>query len=298
MTCTEKIKQYAYSLGFDACGVSSAGSVDPKTEVAYRDWLRKNRNAQMEYMSRNIDKRLDPRLLVENAKSIISVALNYYPAQTLPAEAPQIAYYAYGDDYHQVVRSKLQKLFTFVCQHHPTASGRYFCDTAPVLERYWAARSGIGFVGKNNLLIIPQKGSYFFLGEIIIDIELDTDSPIDQQCDTCNRCISSCPTGALEGANCLNANKCISYQTIENKEDIAVPLHQYVYGCDICQQMCPHNRFATPHCTQELHPSTDFLSLDHNRLSTMNEETFQAIFRKSAIKRIGLKGLKRNVVRI
>ena len=295
MTTTEKIKQYTLSLGFDACGICKAERVDSKTENAYRHWLSQNGNASMEYLARNIEKRFDPRLLVENAKSIICVALNYFPHKTLPNDVPQFAYYAYGEDYHDVVKAKLRRLFDFVKQQFPEASGRYFCDSAPVLERYWAVRSGIGFIGKNNMLIIPQKGSYFFLAELIIDVELDYDAPISQDCGDCRRCLDACPNNALEQPYYLNSNRCISYQTIESKGDISVSLRNNIYGCDSCQKACPFNRFAVPHCTKEFFPSEAFLSLDAEKLKAMNEDEFREVFGKSAVKRVGVERLRRNM---
>lgn len=297
MTFSEEIKQYARSLGFDACGICRAH--DSEQEANYMKWLSEECHADMGYLERNIEKRLDPRLLVEGAKSIISVALNYYPHQTLPQDVPQFAYYAYGEDYHYVVRGKLKQLFDFIKNRFPETSGRYFSDSAPVLERFWAAQAGIGFVGKNTLLIIPGKGSYFFLGELIVDIELDYDAPISQNCGKCRRCIDACPTGAIEKPHWLNANKCISYQTIENKGEISpeiVPkLSNNVYGCDICQKVCPWNRFAKPHQTNEFFPLEEFLSLDEEKLLQIDEETYRRIFKKSAVKRAKFVGLKRNI---
>lgn len=300
MTFSEEIKRFALSLGFDACGICRA--VNSGEEGRYMQWLADKSNANMAYLERNIDKRLDPRLLVEGAKSIISVALNYYPHQKLSEEVPQFAYYAYGNDYHDIVREKLTQLFDFIKSIHPEVSGRCFSDSAPVLERYWAAQAGIGFVGKNTLLIIPGKGSFFFLGELIVDIALDYDSPVSQNCGKCSRCLESCPTGALERPHYLNANKCISYQTIENKGEIApeiIPfLNNNVYGCDICQKVCPWNKAAKPHATPELMPSQDFLSLDMEKLMEMDEEAYRRIFRMSAVKRAKFSGLKRNVAAI
>lgn len=300
MTISEEIKQYALSLGFDACGICRA--TDSGQEESYMQWLAENGNAGMEYMARNIDKRLDPRLLVDGAKSIVSVALNYYPHEKLPDEVPQFAYYAYGDDYHDIVRGKLNQLFELIKTLCPGVTGRYFSDSAPVLERFWAAQAGLGFIGKNTLLIIPGKGSYFFLGELIIDLELDYDSPISRNCGKCRRCLDACPTGAIERPHYLNANKCISYQTIENKgdisPDIASTLSNNVYGCDICQKVCPWNRYARPHTTPGFMPSDEFLSLDLKKLIEMDEEDYRRIFRKSAVKRAKFSGLKRNAAAI
>lgn len=265
-------------------------------------WLSNNCQAGMSYMERNIEKRLDPRELVEGAKSIISVALNYYPHQKQPGGVPRFAYYAYGKNYHEVMWSKLKQLFLFIQEWYPEAAGRCFSDTAPVLERFWAAQAGLGFVGKNTLLIIPGKGSYFFLGEIILNLELDYDSPVSENCGECTRCLRSCPTGAIERPYRVNANKCISYQTIENKGEIAPDivdnLRNNVYGCDICQLVCPWNRVSQPHNTPEFMPSEEFLSLDLKKLLEMDEETYREVFRHSAVKRAKFSGLKRNAAAI
>ncbi|NMB50485.1 MAG: tRNA epoxyqueuosine(34) reductase QueG [Bacteroidales bacterium] len=297
MRFSEEIKAYALSLGFDACGICPAG--DSGEEEHYMQWLLEKCHAGMDYLERHIDKRLNPVLLVEGAQSIISVALNYYPHRKLSSHVPQFAYYAYGKDYHKVMKDKLEALFRFIRLRFPEVRGRCFVDSAPVLERFWAAKAGLGFIGKNTLLIIPQKGSYFFLGELIIDKELDYDDFLKLSCGNCRKCLNACPTGAIEKPYWLNANKCISYQTIENKGEIdpaVIPcLQNNVYGCDICQQVCPWNRFAVPHCTPEFFPSDDFLSLDFEKLEKMNEETFRRVFRDSAVKRAKFQGLKRNI---
>ena len=296
MTFSQEIKQQAYSLGFDACGICRA--TDSGEEARYRQWISENGHAGMDYMARNIDKRLDPRLLVEGARSVVSVALNYYPHRKLADEVPQFAYYAYGRDYHEVVRGKLRQLFDWIKERVPAVTGRYFSDSAPVLERFWAAQAGLGFIGKNTLLIIPGKGSFFFLGELIIDIELDYDSPVSQNCGKCRRCLDACPTGAIEQPHRLNARKCISWQTIENRGEISpdiVPLlHNNVYGCDICQKVCPWNHYSRPHSTPELMPSEAFMALDLQQLRSMDEEDYRALFRHSAVKRAKFSGLKRN----
>ncbi len=253
----------------------------------------------MNYLERNIEKRLDPRKLVDGAKSVVCVALNYYPPQKLPPDVPQFAYYAYGADYHRVVKEKLSQLLAFIRSRYPSVSGRFFSDSAPVLERLWAERAGIGFVGKNTLLIIPKKGSYFFLGELILDLELDYDTPVAQNCGSCTRCIDACPAHAIEKPRWVNARKCISYQTIENKseipEEMAPLLQNNVYGCDICQKVCPWNRFAVPHNTPEFNPSDGFLSLDAEKLRKMTEDDFRSLFRHSAVRRAGFEGLRRNI---
>lgn len=296
MAFSDEIKQKALDLGFDACGICRA--TESGEEERYMQWLQDHWQGGMGYMERNIDKRLDPRLLVEGARSIISVALNYYPPVKLPGKVPQFAYYAYGKDYHEVVREKLRYLFEWIRERVPDVTGRYFSDSAPVLERFWAARAGLGFIGKNTLLIIPGKGSYFFLGELIIDIELDYDEPVTENCGDCTRCLRSCPTNAIEEPYRLNATRCISYQTIENKGEIAPEiapnLRNNVYGCDICQKVCPWNRDAMSHNIPEFMPSDAFLKLDLEQIMEMDEDRWNHIFRQSAVKRAKLSGLKRN----
>ncbi len=300
MTFSEEIKQYALSLGFDACGICEA--CNSGKEEWYRQWLAEGGHAGMSYLARNVEKRLDPRLLVEGARSIISVALNYYPHQKQPGGVPRFAYYAYGRDYHEVMWNKLEQLFSFIKERYPEVTGRCFCDSAPVLEQFWAAQAGIGFMGKNTLLIIPGRGSFFFLGEIILSLELEYDSPIDELCGECRQCLDYCPTGAIEQPYWLNSGKCISYQTIENRGEIApevVPnLRNNVYGCDICQLVCPFNRGARPHDTPQFAPSEEFLSLDLERLTEMDEDSYRALFCHSAVNRTKFAGLKRNVAAI
>ena len=300
MTFSEEIKKEALKLGFDACGISPVNNSGE--EERYMKWIEDNWHADMHYMARNIDKRVDPRLLVEGAKSIISVALNYYPHKKQASHAPQFAYYAYGKDYHDVIREKLRKLFRFISDRQPDLTGRYFSDSAPVLERFWAAQAGIGFVGKNSLLIIPGKGSFFFLGELIVDVELEYDSPINENCGSCTRCLDGCPTSAIEEPYRVNANKCISYQTIENRGEIssfvAPRLKNYVFGCDICQKVCPWNRSSNPHNTIEFMPSDSFMNLDLKKMLEMNEEEYRETFRGSAVKRTKFTGLKRNVIAV
>ncbi len=299
---TQRIKQQALHLGFDACGISQAKHVGEHTEYAYHQWLTKGCNAEMSYLERNGEKRSDPRLLVEGTKSIISVALNYYPNQTQAIDNPQFAYYAYGQDYHDVMKRKLNELLQFIRQLLPQAEGRCFTDSAPVMESFWAQQAGIGYKGKHTLLIIPKRGTYFFLGEIFLNQELAYDLPFRRSlCGNCRRCIEACPTGALSGnGGCVDANKCISYQTIENKhetiaQDVAENLNNRVYGCDLCQQACPWNRYATPHSTPDFLPSSEFLSLTEDVLMNLTEEDFRRIFKGSAVKRAKYWGLMRNI---
>lgn len=298
MTASEKIKQHALSLGFDACGICRAESSGEEDNL--REWIKLNYQGDMSYLERNIEKRDNPRLLVTGSKSIVSVALNYYPKEKRDEEFPKFAYYSYGKDYHFVVKDKLKQLLEYIQSIFPDTEGRFFSDSAPVLERYWAAKAGLGFIGKNTLLIIPGKGSFFFLGELIINQELEYDEPIDLSCGSCTRCLEACPTGAIEQPNLVNATRCISYQTIEKKgeQDEDVPIGSWVYGCDVCQQVCPWNRFAQPHNTPEFNPSPEFLALDLPALQTMNQEQFSRVFSKSAVKRAKFVGLQRNVIQL
>lgn len=297
-TLSGQIKEYAKTLGFSACGFCKAESLgDEATNL--QSWLDKGYQGNMDYLARNFEKRCDPTILVEGSKSIISLALNYYPSEKQPEDAPQFAYYAYGKDYHDVMKAKLQELYNYIQTLLPSLDGRVFCDTAPVMERYWAAKAGLGFIGKNTLLIIPKMGSFFFLGELIINAELEYDKPLMIDCGRCTRCIDACPTQALEKPHLLNANKCISYQTIENKGDISpeiVPkLSNRVYGCDICQQVCPWNKYARPHQIEELTPSKEILSFTHVTMAEMSVEDYQRIFKGSAVKRAKHQGLMRNI---
>ena len=300
MNFSEKIKQYAQSvIGFDACGICKAEPVPDKIKDGFLQWIAAGRQADMKYMEQHFDKRTNPSLLVENAKSVICVALNYYPKEKQSEENPQIAYYAYGKDYHEVMKQKLHRLFGYIKQEYPALDGRVFCDTAPVMERYWAEKAGLGFVGKNSLLIIPRKGSYFFLGELIINAELEYDDPLNISCGNCTKCIDSCPTQAIISSQTIDSFKCISYQTIENKgeinEEIASRLSNRFYGCDICQQMCPWNRFATPSHVVEFAPNPRLLNLSSNEIEKLSIEDYQQTFKGSAIKRAKLSGLKRNI---
>lgn len=285
-------------MGFDACGFCEINDIGDE-KYRLQDWLNKGYNADMDYLANNFDKRCDPSLLVDGAKSVISLAYNYYPSQTQDITNPQFAYYAYGKDYHDVMKAKMQQLLLYIKSLEPSADGRCFCDTAPVMERYWAAKSGIGFIGKNSMLIIPQKGSYFFLGEIVLNIELKSDKPISLSCGTCTRCLDACPSNALCKPYVLNSKKCISYQTIENKGDIDAvledKLNNNVYGCDICQKACPWNKFSQPHNEPEFKPSEEFINLTEDYILNMTVEDYRRIFKGSAVKRAKYEGLKRNV---
>ncbi|KAA6317046.1 Epoxyqueuosine reductase, partial [termite gut metagenome] len=244
-----KIKAGALSLGFSVCGIAPADTIGRYADY-FKDGLAAGNHAGMTYLERHFDKRCDPRLLVEGTRSIISVALNYYPQHRIEKDQYQFALYAYGKDYHQVTHRKLNSLFAYINKEVHPVNGRVFCDTAPVLERYWAWRAGLGWIGKNTQLIIPQAGSFFFLGELFLDIELEYDTPLESHCGNCTRCLDACPTEALEQPYKLNARKCLSYLTIENRGDIPVAqaqrLGNKIYGCDECQKACPLNSFAIP----------------------------------------------------
>lgn len=301
-TITHKIKSFIKDQGFAACGICKAEPVDEVNSLAYSQWLNNGYHAEMGYMERNVEKRLDPTLLVDGAKSIIMMALNYYPKEFQDPQNPQFAYYAYGKDYHDVVKEKLHKIYVFCQSLDSSIEGRYFCDTAPLFERYWATKAGLGWVGKNSLLIIPKMGSYFFLSSIVLNIELDYDDLERKKmpsCVNCTKCIDACPTGAIVAPKVVDALKCLSYQTIENKGEIDANIgknldHQ-VYGCDVCQKVCPWNRFAVAHNTPEFDPSDEFLSLTAAAIENMSVEEYQQIFKGSAIKRAKLSGLKRNI---
>ena len=297
------IKNKAKELGFDACGIAEVASAD--TEVLFFDrWIAEGCHAGMKYMENYRDIRLNPAGLVEGARSVISVALNYYPAQKQSPDSPRISYYAYGKDYHIVVKDKLRQLWEYITSLVPVLDStlpvaRFFTDSAPILERYWAWRAGLGWIGKNTNLIIPGKGSFFFLGEIVTTLELDYDTPQKNRCGTCRRCLDSCPTGALERPGHLNANKCISYLTIEHKGDIpseqASRLGDRLYGCDTCQEVCPWNRFASPTREVAFSPSPAFLSLKKEDLRCFTRDDYNRIFAGSAVKRAKYEGLIRTI---
>ena len=295
MLSANDIKRTALELGFSACGLAK---VEPATsEIAYYDqWIAKGYQAGMHYMENHRAIRLHTEGLLEGARTIISVALNYYPAQLLPPEAPQIAYYAYGKDYHIVVKERLRQLWKALGE---PAEMRYFTDSAPLFERYWAWKAGLGWMGKNGNLILPHQGSFFFLGEILTTEEADHyDQPQRDRCGTCRRCLDACPTGALEEVRCLNANKCLSYLTIEHRGELpaeqATRLGNRLYGCDTCQLVCPCNRFVEPTSVAEFQPTEAFLSLDDTQLDGFSQADYQRLFAHSAVKRAKYEGLLRN----
>jgi epoxyqueuosine reductase len=292
------IKEEAKRLGFDHCGISKAEFLEDEAP-RFEKWLEQNMHGQMHYMANNIDKRLDPRLLVDGAKSVISLMQNYYPEKEQNENAPKISKYAYGKDYHFVVKDKLKELLAVLNIKIGEIHGRAFVDSAPVLERAWAAKSGLGWIGKNTQLIRPQTGSFFFLAELIVDIELAPDGPIKDYCGTCTRCMDACPTQAIVGPNIVDGSKCISYFTIELKEAIPADMKGKfdgsMFGCDVCQDVCPWNRFSRPHHETGLNAKPELLNMSKKDWEEITEETFAKTFKDSPIERPGYKGIKRNL---
>lgn len=291
---TQYIKAEALRLGFDVCGIAKAEAVESSTAGFCDRWVKDGYNGTMDYLERNCDKRYDPTLLVEGCRSIIVVALNYAPSQAIEG----ISHYAQGEDYHKAVKDRLFLLLKSIKGKTP-CSGRPFCDSAPVLERYWAVQAGLGWIGRNHQLIIPQRGSYFFLGELLIDTELDYDKPFEHNhCGECRRCIGNCPTGALD-EHCFDARKCLSYLTIEHRgelpENIGEKIGNCFYGCDRCQTSCPHNRFAKPNGTPELQPTDELLQMTAERWRSLTKEEYDRLFKKSAVERCGYEQLMRNI---
>lgn len=301
MISSRQIKDKALALGFAACGIARAERAVSE-EACFDRWIAEGCHAGMRYMENHRAIRLDPDGLVSGAKSVISVALNYYPAIRRDPLAPYIAYYAYGEDYHTVVKEKLRRLWQAIAGWFPEGAyeARVFTDSAPILERYWAWKAGLGWIGKNTCLILPGKGSFFFLGEIVTTLEVDAyDSPLKSRCGTCTRCLEACPTGALEAPRRLNASKCLSYLTIEHRGEIpperAARLGNRLYGCDTCQLVCPWNRFATPTEVEAFRPSSEFLALDWDTLRAWDEATYRRVFARSAVKRAKYEGLTRTI---
>lgn len=307
---SSELKAEALNLGFFACGIARAEAVDATHARHVRQWIDEGRQADMDYMRNHTDMRLDPRLLMKGVKSIVSVAMNYTPAQHIPSDQLQFAAYAYGEDYHDIVKKKLRQLalkFDFKelrMQDEPNKEEddiyfRAFCDSAPVLERYWATRAGLGWIGRNHQLIIPKAGSMFFLGELFLNIELDYDEPMHSRCGNCHACIDACPTGAISKDGPLDANRCLSYQTIENRgdisKDIAEKMGNTIYGCDRCQQACPWNRFSIPNNTPELQPKPEFMAMTREKWMQLSEDDYRQLFKKSAVKRAKYEGLMRNI---
>ncbi|MFC6998474.1 tRNA epoxyqueuosine(34) reductase QueG [Rufibacter roseus] len=295
---THLIKQKAQELGFMYCGVSKAeflGEEAPRLE----NWLNQKKHGQMHYMANHFDKRLDPRLLVEGAKSVVSLLLNYFPEETQPQDTYQISKYAYGQDYHFVIKDKLKTLFQYIQDEIGEVGGRVFVDSAPVMDKVWAKKSGLGWVGKNSNLIRPGVGSFFFIAELILDLELEPDGPIKDYCGTCTKCMDACPTDAISEPYVVDGSKCISYFTIELKDQIPQEVNgkfgNWIFGCDICQDVCPWNRFSKPHQEPAFTPHPELLRLSAGEWQELTQDVFGTIFKNSAVKRTGYKGLTRNL---
>ena len=296
---TELIKREIKRLGFDYCGISKADFLEEEAP-RLENWLKNNMHGKMEYMQNHFDKRLDPRLLVPNSKSVISLLLNYFPEEKQKDEtAPKISKYAFGMDYHFVIKEKLNALLEFIRENIGEIDGRAFVDSAPVLDKAWAKKSGLGWIGKNSNLINKNSGSFYFIAELIIDLELDYDKEIKDYCGTCTRCIDACPTSAIVAPYVVDGSKCISYFTIELKENIPSEMKgkfdNWVFGCDICQDVCPWNSFSKPHKEPYFNPKTELLEMTKKDFYELSEETFKRVFKDSAVKRTKFSGLKKNL---
>lgn len=296
---TQVVKEAARRLGFHHCGISTAGFLEEEAP-RLEQWLTGNRHGKMGYMERYFDERLDPRLLVPGAQSVVSLLYNYYPPERpTDPDAPNLSAYAFGADYHFVIKDKLRELLDTVRAQVGEVNGRVFVDSAPVLERAWAKKSGLGWVGKNSNLITRQQGSFFFIAELIIDLPLQADAPMRDYCGTCNRCMEACPTGAIVEPYVVDGSRCISYFTIELKdalpEDMKGRFDDWVFGCDVCQDVCPWNRFSKPHTEPAFSLSEELKTMNRKEWEEMTEDVFRRVFRNSAVKRTGYRGLKRNL---
>lgn len=293
---TDLIKSKSIKLGFDFCGISKADFLDEEARNL-ESWLQKNYNGKMAYMANYFDKRLDPRLLVDGAKSVVTFILNYFPEKELTENEYKISKYAYGIDYHFVIKDKLQQLMSELQTEIGDINARIFVDSAPVMDKVWAKKSGLGWVGKHSNVINRKIGSFFFIAEIICDLELNYDGPIKDYCGTCTACIDACPTDAITDPYVVDGSKCISYLTIELKDNIPSEfkgkMENWVFGCDICQDVCPWNSFASPHKTNEFLPKDDLKELKN--WEEITQEVFSKTFKNSAIKRTKYEGLTRNI---
>ena len=295
---SQLIKAEAKRLGFISCGISKAQFLEEEAPRLEK-WLKNNMNGDMQYMENHFDKRLDPTKLVEDSKSVISLLLNYYPQETQIQDTYKISKYAYGTDYHFVIKDKLKELLNFIQEEIGEVSGRAFVDSAPVLDKAWAAKSGLGWVGKHTLLLSQQKGSFHFVAELIIDLDLEYDHATTDHCGTCTKCIDACPTQAITEPYVVDGSKCISYFTIELKEKIPTDFkgkfEDWMFGCDICQDVCPWNRFSKAHSEPLFNPHPELLSMTKKDWEEITEDVFQKLFKKSAVKRTKFEGLKRNI---
>jgi epoxyqueuosine reductase len=298
-THTAFIKAQAADLGFDHCGIARAVQLDDDAR-RLEQWLHKGMHGNMKYMENHFDKRIDPRKLVDNAQSVITLLLNYYPSEQQVPGAPRISKYAYGKDYHEVIKAKLNTLLGRMQETIGEVSGRGFVDSAPVLERAWAQKSGLGWLGKNGNLIHKQAGSFFFIATLITDIPLVYDGPVGDYCGSCTKCLDACPTGALVAPGVVDGSRCISYYTIELKE-LLIPeqmqgqFDNWMFGCDTCQDVCPWNRFSKPNKTVEFTPIPEILNFSTKDWEELTEEEFRKIFKHSPMKRSKYAGIRRNL---
>ena len=295
---TKLIKTEAKRLGFLSCGISKAEFLEEEAPRLEK-WLKNNMHGQMQYMENHFDKRLDPTKLVEDSKSVISLLLNYYPNEAQTESTFKISKYAYGNDYHSVIKDKLKLLLNFIKEEIGEVHGRAFVDSAPVLDKAWAAKSGLGWIGKNSNLLTQQVGSFFFIAELIVDLELEHDLPTTDHCGTCTACVEACPTQAIVSPYVVDGSKCISYFTIELKENIPSEFKgkfdDWMFGCDVCQDVCPWNRFSKSHNEPLFNPNPELLSMTKKDWEEITEDVFKKIFKNSALKRTKFSGLKRNI---
>jgi len=296
---TRFIKVKAKELGFSYCGISKAEFLEDEAP-RLEDWLKRGFNGRMGYMENHFDKRLDPTLLVPGAKSVISLIVNYFPAKEISQPGSfKIAKYAYGEDYHFVVRDKLKALLESIRTEVGEVGGRAFVDSAPVMERAWAQKSGLGWIGKNSLLLNREAGSFFFLAELILDLELEYDHAVQDHCGTCTACMDACPTDAITESHVVDGSKCISYFTIELKDELPEEAKgkfgDWIFGCDVCQDVCPWNSFSKPHREERFEPSSSLSRMTRKDWMEITEEIFESAFKDSALKRTKFSGIKRNI---
>ena len=295
---SQLIKAESKRLGFLSCGISKAGFLEEEAP-RLESWLNKNQHGQMAYMENHFDKRLNPTLLVDDAKSVISLLLNYYPSEEQNKDSYKISKYAYGQDYHFVIKEKLTELLSTIQTEIGEVSGRAFVDSAPVLDKAWAAKSGLGWIGKNSNLITQKTGSFYFIAELIVDLELDYDYATTDHCGTCTACIDACPTEAIVSPYVVDGSKCISYFTIELKDNLPQEMkgkfNDWMFGCDVCQDVCPWNRFSKPHNEPLFNPNPELLTFTKKDWQEITEDTFKKVFANSAVKRTKLTGLQRNI---
>ncbi len=295
---THLIKTEAKRLGFLSCGISKAEFLEDEAPRLEK-WLKQNMHGEMQYMENHFDKRLDPTKLVEDSKSVISLLLNYFPEEKQNPDSFKISKYAYGMDYHFVIKDKLKSLLHFIQEEIGEVHGRVFVDSAPVLDKAWAAKSGLGWIGKHSNLLTQQVGSFYFVAELIVDLELEYDTPVTDHCGTCTACIDACPTKAIIEPYVVDGSKCISYLTIELKNEIPSEfqdkMDDWMFGCDVCQDVCPWNRFSKSHNEPLFNPNPELLSFTKKDWEEITGEIFNKVFKKSAVKRTKLSGLERNI---